>query len=373
VSDRPASVSQILRNPWVRLIAALAAIVLLLRGLEALREVLTPFVIAFALAYFLNPVVTGLERTLARGGRMHPRTAAVMLIAVLVLLAIVCVVMFVVPAVYHQVSEAIARLPDWVRALRGRLEPLYQRLNLQYPEQTEEMRQRLIAALHDKVPGIVAPVTHAATRAFTSLLGFVLAILHLLVIPVFTLYLLHDMNQIQSGLAELVPPRHRPYAYSRLREMDGRLSAFARGLVTLCLVMGSFYAISFTLLGVPMGLLVGFVMGFFHLIPFMAGAVGLPIVLLLSYVDDQSARRLVVIAVLFAVSNLLEHNVLSPRLVGHRIGLHPVVVILAVLVGGTAFGFFGMLVALPVTAALSVFWGDLRDAYLASAFYRGTP
>jgi predicted PurR-regulated permease PerM len=121
-----------------------------------------------------------------------------------------------------------------------------------------------------------------------------------------------------------------------------------------------------------MGLLVGFVMGFFHLIPFMAGAVGLPIVMLLSWIDDQSPRRLITILVLFAFSNLLEHNVLSPRLVGHRIGLHPVVVIRAVLVGGTAVGFIGMLVALPATAALSVFWADLRDAYLASAFYRGT-
>jgi len=364
--------NEILRNPWVRLIALIAGVVLLLRGLGAVREVLTPFVIAFALAYFLNPGVTVLERTFARGGRMHPRTAAVMLIAVLVLLVLVCVVVFVFPAVYRQVIYAIGRLPDWVRAMRGRLEPLYQRLNLRYPEQTEELRQRLMAALNEKLPGIVAPATHAAGLAFTSLLGFVLAILHLLVIPVFTLYLLHDMNHIQRGLAELVPPRHRPYVYSRMGEVDGRLSAFARGLVTVCLIMGSFYALSFTVLGVPMGLLVGFVMGFFHLIPFMAGAVGLPIVLLLSWVDDQSPRRLVVILVLFAVSNLAEHNVLSPRLVGHRIGLHPVVVILAVLIGGTAFGFFGMLLAVPATAALSVFWGDLRDAYLASAFYRGT-
>jgi predicted PurR-regulated permease PerM len=364
--------NEIFRNPWVRLIALIAGIVLLLRGLGAVREVLTPFVIAFALAYFLNPIVTACERTFARGGRMHPRTAAVMLIAVLVLLVLVCVVVFVFPAVYRQVTYAIGRLPDWVRAMRGRLEPLYQRLNLRYPEQTEEMRQRLIAALNEKLPGIVAPATHAASRAFTSLLGFVLAILHLLVIPVFTLYLLHDMNHIQRGLAELVPPRHRPYVYSRMGEVDGRLSAFARGLVTVCLIMASFYALSFTVLGVPMGLLIGFVMGFFHLIPFMAGAVGLPIVLLLSWVDDQSPRRLVVILVLFAVSNLAEHNVLSPRLVGHRIGLHPVVVILAVLIGGTTFGFFGMLLAVPATAALSVFWGDLRDAYLASAFYQGT-
>ena len=112
-------------------------------------------------------------------------------------------------------------------------------------------------------------------------------------------------------------------------------------------------------------------MGFFHMIPFMAGAVGLPIVLLLSWVDDQTPKRLLAIALVFVFSNLVEHNLVSPRLVGHRIGLHPVVVILAVLIGGTAFGFFGMLLAVPTTAALSVFWADLRDAYLRSGFYRG--
>ena len=363
---------ELLRNPWVRLAATLAAVVLVVRALGDVREVLTPFVIAFALAYFLNPLVTAMERMVSRGGgRLHPRTAAVVLIALLVVLVLVCMVVFVIPAVYHQVSEAVRRLPDWLRALRGRLEPLYQRLNLRYPEQTEEVRQRVMAALHERLPGLVAPMTHAATRAFTSLLAFVLAVLHLLVIPVFTLYLLHDMNRIQHALSELVPPRHRPYVYSRMSQVDDRLSAFARGLVTMCLIMGSFYAVTFTLLGVPMGLLVGFVMGFFHMIPFMAGALGLPIVLVLSWVDDQSPKRLIGIVTLFVVSNLAEHNVLSPRLVGQRIGLHPVVVILAVLIGGTAFGFFGMLVALPTTAALSVFWPDLREAYLQSAFYQG--
>src|SRR5262249_10573019 len=156
---------------------------------------------------------------------------------------------------------------------RGRLQPLYERLNLKYPEQAEEVRQRATAALQERLPGLVAPVTHVARRAFTSLLGFVLTVLHLVVIPVFMLYLLHDMPSIQTGLAELVPPRHRPYVYSRVSEVDSRLSAFARGLITVCLIMGSFYAATFTLLGVPMGVLVGFAMGFFHMIPFMAGAV----------------------------------------------------------------------------------------------------
>jgi len=348
-------VREVLRNPWLRLAATVALIVLVVRGLDAVSEVLTPFAIAFALAYFLNPLVSALERRFARGrGGTRARTMAVAVIAVLVLLVIVAVVTLVVPAIYRQVAYALTRLPEWVRSLRGRLEPLYQRLNLRYPEQAEEVRERARAALQERLPTLVAPVTHLATHAFTSLLGFVLVVLHLLVIPVFMLYLLHDMNRIQTGLGELVPPRLRPYVYSRAREVDTRLSAFARGLVTVCLIMGSFYAVSFTVLGVPMGLVIGFAMGFFHMIPFMAGAVGLPIVLVLSWVDDPSPRRLVVILALFIFSNLGEHNLLSPRLVGHRIGLHPVVVILAV----------------PTTAALSVFWPDLRAAYLDSAFYR---
>jgi len=365
-------VRDVLRNPWLRLVAAAAAVVLLLRALGAVREVLTPFAVAFALAYFLNPAVSALERLFARGGaRLHPRTAAVMVVALAMLLLIVGLVLFVIPAIFHQVTYALGRLPDWLRSMRGRLEPLYQRLNLKYPEQAEEVRQRVSDAVHERLPGLVAPVTHVARRAFTSLLALVLTVLHLLVIPVFMLYLLHDMNHIQRGLADLVPPRLRPWVYARMREVDTRLSAFARGLITVCLLMGSFYAVSFTLLGVPMGLLVGFAMGLFHMIPFMAGAVGLPIVLVLSWVDHASPKRLLAIVLVFAFSNLVEHNLVSPRLVGHRIGLHPVVVILAVLIGGTAFGFFGMLLAVPTTAALSVFWADLRDAYLRSPFYRG--
>lgn len=363
-----------LRSPWLRLAAAVGAVALLAWALVAVRDVLTPFAVAFALAYFLNPAATALERALARQGRtVGARTAAVAIIAVAFLMVLAGVLLFGVPAVYHQLTEAIAKLPEWVRGLRGRLEPLYQRLNLRYPEQAEEVRRSAMDAVRERLPALVAPITHAVTRAFTSGLAFALAVLHLVVIPVFTLYLLHDMNAIQQGLAALVPPRHRPYVYSRMREVDQRLSAFARGLVTVCLILGSVYAVSFTFLGVPLAVVVGFAIGFFHMIPFLSGAVGLPLVLLLSWVDDQSIRRLAILAALFFVAHTVEHNFISPRLVGQRIGLHPVVVILAVLIGGTAFGFFGMLLAVPTTAALSVFWGDLRDAYLRSPFYQGVP
>jgi predicted PurR-regulated permease PerM len=131
--------------------------------------------------------------------------------------------------------------------------------------------------------------------------------------------------------------------------------------------------VALTLCGVPMGLLVGFAIGFFNLIPFMSYILGLPLALALSWIDDQSLAALGAVAVVFLLGQFVEGNFVTPRIVGESLGLHAVVIMLAVLVGGTVFGFVGMLVAVPVTASLSVFWKDLRDLYLRSDFYRGSP
>lgn len=365
---------------WFRLLVIVAGLALLGWALFRLRSALMPFAVAFGLAYFLNPVANGLERVFARmlGGkkvlsRIPPRAAAVGVLAVLVALVVVAAVMLVVPAVYHQVSETIAKMPEYFNVIRAKVEPFYQRLNLKYPEQTEEARQRVIAAVRENIPQMVSPVTRVVGRMFGSVLDFVLTVLNLLIIPVFAFYLLYDMNLIREGIKEMVPMRYRPYVYSRFGEVDRQLSAFARGQITVCLILGTFYAIGLTACGVPMGLLVGLVVGFFNLIPFMSYILGLPLALGLSWVDDQSLPRLLAVAAVFTFGQFVEGNFITPKIVGESLGLHAVVIMLAVLIGGTLFGFVGMLLAVPVTATLYVFWKDLREAYLRSQFYRGSP
>lgn len=361
-----------------RLALLLAGVALALLALWALAGPLTPFAAALALAYFLNPAVSAVETRFARwtwlSRRLRPRTLAVGLLTLAVLAVVVLVLLVVVPTAYHQVADAVRKAPDYWRVLRARIEPLYQRLNLQYPEQAEEARQRLAEAFKSQAPRIVGPVTRVVTSMFSSLLGFVLTILSLLIIPVFTVYLLFDMNRIQAGMRELVPHRLRGYVYSRSGEVDKLLSAFVRGQVSVALILGVFYSIALTLCGVPMGLLVGFVIGFFNLVPFMSYVLGLPLALTLSWVDDQSLTRLAVVAALFTFGQFVEGNFITPRIVGDSLGLHAVVIMLAVLIGGSLFGFVGMLLAMPVTASLSVFWADLRELYLRSDFYgRGAP
>jgi predicted PurR-regulated permease PerM len=372
-------VKKLWASPWVRLFTLLLGLFLLGWALYRLSSALMPFAVAFGLAYFLNPAVNALERVFVRAfksgplRKVPPRGAAVGVLAVLVVLVIVLAVMLVVPAVYHQISAAVAKMPEYLQVVRSKVEPIYQRLNLKYPEQTEDARQRLMTAVRENIPQIVSPVTRLLGRMFGSILDFVLTLLNLFIIPVFAFYLIYDMNLIREGLKELVPMRHRPYVYSRAREVDRLLSAFARGQVTVCLILGTFYAIGLTACGVPVGLLVGMVIGFFNLIPFMSYVLGLPLALALSWVDDQSLTRLIVVAAIFTVGQFVEGNFITPKIVGESLGLHAVVIMLAVLVGGTLFGFVGMLLAMPVTAALSVFWKDLREAYLRSDFYRGSP
>jgi predicted PurR-regulated permease PerM len=364
------------RRPLVQ--AAAVALFLLVVGIALyhLRQPLMPFAVALGLAYFLNPVANGLERVFARSrnrllARIGPRTAAVTVIALVAVLLFAAALLFVVPAVYHQVSETVAKMPEYYRVVRGRVEPVYQSLYERYPVQTEEVRQRVITTVKANAPQLLSPLTRFLARAFGSVLGFFLTVLNLLIIPVFAFYLLFDMNHIQEGMKELVPHRFRPYAYSRFAQVDRLLSAFARGQVTVCLILGVFYAVGLSACGVPMGVVVGFVIGFFNLIPFMSYVLGLPLALVLSWVDDQSLTRLLVVAAVFTFGQFVEGNFITPRIVGQSIGLHAVVIMLAVLVGGTLFGFVGMLLAMPVTAALSVFWADLREAYLKSAFFHG--
>ena len=372
---------EILRSPWARLATALGCVLLLAWGLFALRSVITPFAVAFGAAYFLNPAVNVMERFFERdlarsrllAGRLHPRAAAIGVLGVVVAVLLALAVLIVVPNVAHQVAETAAKVPEYARTLRERVEPTIQRLNLRYPEQTEELKAQIEQALKSNIPEILRPLTLIIQATFSSLLSFVLTLLNLMVIPVFAIYLLFDMNRIREGVRELVPHRYRPYAYSRMAEVDRLLSAFARGQVTVCLMLGTFYGLGLTLCGVPMGLLVGFIIGFFNLVPFMSYALGLPLALMLSLIDDQSLYKALAVAIVFTVGQVVEGNFVTPRIVGESLGLHAVVIMLAVLVGGTLLGFIGMLLAVPTTAALSVFWADLRDLYLRGDFYRGAP
>jgi predicted PurR-regulated permease PerM len=359
---------------WVKVAAGVGGLVLLVWAVVALRGILTPFAIAFAIAYLLNPLVNWMEGVLKRwlgwARWLSPRGVSVGVLCVAVVAVLVLIVLVVVPTGYQQVRYAAGKVPEYVRVVQAKVGPAVERLNLEYPTQVAQVREELEKAAKTHALDIVAPITRAIQAVFSSAFSLFAAIVNLLIIPVFAVYLLFDMNRIKVGLRDLVPNRYREYTYARTREIDQVLSAFVRGQITVCLMLGCFYAVALTACGVPMGLPIGFTIGFFNLVPYMSTIVGLPLALVLSWLDDQSWRALIAVAAVFFSGQLVEGNFITPRIVGEKLGLHAVVVMLAVIVGGTLFGFIGMFLAVPVTACMSVFWADIRALYFRSDFFK---
>jgi predicted PurR-regulated permease PerM len=363
-----------------RFVAVLIGVVVVVWAIITARGVVTPFLLAFALAYALNPLVNALERAFGRilprrRGRplISPRPAAVGVLFALVVAAVLVIVLVGIPAAFHQASDAVQKLPADVESLRTKLEPKLARLSERYPQQAQAIREQLSTFAKDNMGSIVERVTHFVQSTVLGAFSVAAGAIGVLILPIFTAFLLYDMNHIREDAKELVPLRLRSYAYSRMDQVDARVAAFVRGQLTVCLIMTVYYSIVLTLCGVPVALLIALLMGIFHLIPFMPTVLGLPLVGLLALIDSQNFRHAGLVIGVAAVGQFVEANIITPKIVGHGVGLHPVIVLLSVLVGGELFGIIGMLVGVPATAALSVFWTDFRSYYLQSDFYRSNP
>lgn len=362
---------------WLRAVFGVLAVLLALWGLTRMLAGLTPFLAAFAIAYFLNPSLNRFEARLAPllarlplvGKALDPRAVSVLVTLLSFATIAVVIVLLAVPALLVQVDEAARGLPKMIENVKTRVEPLLEKVNLRYPDETAQIRAVVEEKLKEKLPDLLAPVTHLLRFALESTFSFFTLFIHLFVVPVFAGYLLLDMNRIRAGLVEYIPPRVRPWLVGRMREVDTLLAAFVRGQITVCFILAVFYGVALSVLGVPLGLVVGFCIGFFNLVPFMAFVAGLPLALVIAWAGDCGANTLFWIVVVFVIGKFADIYVLSPRIVGESLGLHSIVVILVLLLGGEYFGFAGLLLAVPITAAASVFWDDLTAAYKRSRFY----
>jgi predicted PurR-regulated permease PerM len=363
--------------PWLRVVFALLCLLAALYGLSLILAGLTPFLAAFAIAYFLNPSLNRFEKRIAPllarvpvlGRRLDARGVSVLVTLSSVATIAVVVVLLAIPALVLQVEDAARALPRMIENVKTRVEPLLERVNLRYPDESSQVRAVIEEKLKEKLPELLAPVTHVLRFALESSFTFVSLFIHLFVVPVFAGYLLYDMNRIRRGVVDYIPPRIRPWLVEQLRQVDRLLAAFVRGQVTVCFILGLFYGVALSILGVPLGLVLGFVIGSFNLVPFMAFVAGLPLALAIAWAGDCGSNTLFWIVVVFFVGKFGDIYVLSPKIVGDSLGLHSVVVILALLLGGEYFGFAGLLLAVPATAAASVFWDDLVAAYKRSGFY----
>lgn len=348
---------------WTAMALALALLVWLL------APVLTPFAVAAVLAYALTPLVDRLDAL--AGGRM-PRVLAVVLVELVFLVLALGLVLLVVPILAKELPQLRAQVPLLLEHLDAWLRPLLAQLGLSFPLDLPSLKPALMNYLNANVEDMLGPLL-ASLKIGGSVALAVVG--NLVLIPVALFYLLMDWKQIVARLQALVPPRLNGPFGRFVGEADEVLGQYLRGQLLVMLIMAVYYSVALGLFGLDVALPVGVFTGLAIFVPYVGFGLGLALATLAALlefaVNDGLSKVVLMIGLVFGLGQLLESFVLTPRLVGERIGLHALVVIFALLAFGQLFGFVGVLMALPASAVLLVAVRRARDHYLASSLYRG--
>lgn len=327
--------------------------------LYLLAPVLTPFLIAALLAYIGDPLVDRLE------ARKLSRTLSVIIVFLGLTLVAFVLLIILVPLVQQQVLNLTQKLPGYLDWLQNTALPWLQTtLGIELPD-IEQLKQTLQANWH-RAGGVALNVLGSLTSSGAVLLEF---LANLVLVPVVTFYLLRDWDILVARIHELLPRHIEPTIVKLTRNADEVLGAFFRGQLLVMLSLGLIYSAGLWAFGIDHALLIGMIAGVVSFVPYLGLVVGLLLAGTASILQYQDVSHLWQVAVVFGIGQALESVLLTPWLVGDRIGLHPVAVIFAVLAFGQLFGFFGVLLALPVAAVLMVIIRHLHERYVGSALY----
>ncbi|RUL69223.1 AI-2E family transporter [Dyella choica] len=347
------SISQETSRRW----QMLAIIITLGLLVWLLAPVLMPFAVAAMLAYLSDPLADRLER-LGLG-----RSLAVSIVFVLLILVIAAALLLLVPLIVRQIENLVLNFPHYVEWGRDRALPWVQaKLHLD-PKAFDT--DRLVDQIKQHI-GSIGTVLGKISRSGVSVVAW---LTNLLLIPVVWFYLLRDWDRLVAWIDRMLPRSVEPTVAHLARESDAVLGAFVRGQLLVMLALAIYYGVALTLVGISVGPLIGMVAGLLSFVPYLGFITGFGASLIASLVQHGDWEHLLLVVGVFVVGQLLEGYVLVPRLVGEKIGLHPVAVIFAVLAGGYLFGFLGVLLALPAASVILVLLRYLAQRYKQSDLY----
>lgn len=336
------------RTNWLIAIALVGCLMYLL------APVLTPFVAAALLAYIGDPLADRLQKY------KLPRTLAVVVVFILTFLVLGLLVLLVGPLIRSQVSALMAALPDIVlRVEQVWLPSLMELLNIEAGDDVG------IAAFLERYSDMAGSWGAKVLVSVSKSGGAVVAaVLSLFLIPILTFYLLRDWDNIMSHFSALIPSQQRETVLKLAHDTDDVLGAFLRGQLLVMLALATIYSLGLSIVGLKYAVAIGVVSGLVSFVPYLGFVFGITLAALTVALEPNPLWQMLGVVATFTIAQLIEGSFLTPKLVGDRIGLHPVIIIFAVAAGGQLFGFFGILLALPAAAVLSVVVRFAYDRYL---------
>jgi predicted PurR-regulated permease PerM len=329
----------------------------------ALRGILTPIFLSYAIAYLLDPVVDRFEKLRV------PRPLGVVLVLGGAAAGFALFVSIALPGILAEVASVVSELPRKAAGALASLTPWLEQRGVHMPQSTTEWVARFGSDASSLASSALAPAGDMLSSVFGGMLSVVGSVAAALIVPVLAVYLLVDFDRITEGVRELLPVRYRERVTRYAREVDSVLTQFIRGQLTVMGIMAVLYGAAYALLGIRLAILIGMAAGLLNFIPYLGSAFALLAGLSMSLLGGWHPSQLAGVVVAYAAVQTTESFVITPRVVGKTVGLNEVWVILALFVGGELFGFMGILLALPSAAVAKIFVARGVRRYRESELY----
>jgi len=335
-----------------------------------LAPVITPFAISAVLAYLGDPMVDRLEKVPLWRWKVG-RALAVGIVFILILSLLTTVLLIIIPMLVEQIQLLIRRWPEWIDWVTATALPwVAAKTGFELAGYEPAKYADLLEANWQEIKSAALKVMDVISRG-----GMAVATLltNIILIPVVTFYLLRDWDLLVKGIQDLIPRSMEAGISRTAAEVDDVLGAFFRGQLMVMLALGVIYTLGLSLIGIELAVLIGMGAGLLSVVPYLGSIVGVLVAAGAAIFQFQDWFHLLMVLLVFGVGQTAEGMYLTPKLVGDRIGLHPVAVIFAVLAGGQLFGFLGVLLAMPVAAVLNVLVRQVHEKYRQSDMYGASP
>jgi len=340
---------------------------LLFTAIYLSKSILVPFLIALLLAYAFDPLVDLLET------KGFARSVVIWSIFFAIVTGLFLIVIFIIPTLQDQFTLTFNQLPAYLTQLNKNVVPaLEKRFGVQFPKTFDETLQSVLGQLKEGAPDLFKPVTTFTLNFFTNTFGVLAAVANLVVIPFMFYYLLKDFDQIKTHVADYIPPRLRDTFFKRFREIDVSLSGFIRGQMLVIFFLTILYVVGLTWIGLDLSFALGLIAAAGEIVPYIGFAFGLLLALAIALLQFQDLLHPLYVVLLFGGIQAIQGIAIAPLVMGKQVGIHPLIIVAAVYIGGDLFGFIGVLLAVPGAAILVVLLKALAEAYQNSALFQDT-
>jgi len=350
-----------------RIITA-AAIMAAVYLLYILKAVTIPIIIAVILAYLLDPLIDRMERLKVGRG------TAILFLTFITVSFLLLAALFLIPAMEGELRAIAKKLPLYVKNFKANAAPAIEDVLSRYvPGMTFSVAD-VTARMEDMMKNVPVGIWNRILGGMTSTLkgtfSFIISLIGLMIIPLYLYYILKDFDNMKEKALSLIPPRSRAPLVSRFCEIDEVLSAFIRGQMIVCLILAILYSIGLSIIGLDLAIIIGLISGIAFIIPYLGTILGLTLASATAYLQFHDMKSLMYVVLLYIGVQAVEGTVITPRIVGEKVGLHPLAVVIAVITGGEIFGFLGILLAVPAAAVLKIFTLSAIESYRKSSYFR---